>query len=424
MLGGSIDVTSEVGQGTEVKIELPLVRVSGTDTPISTPNTSSSLERAQDGSIGVLQREAAGMSIAFYGFDMTSRSLADVSTADTLKVMKQYVAMWYGLEVLTSWPPSRTPEFIVVDEKNLSDLLPKSPLCAIIVICTNTSRHGQPQSEDNGPGIEFLTKPFGPFKLAKTLRVCLERNKPIGSLVTPGTESSRTTSMDSPAIEFEALTIASGNKNAPIAAQTTGNITAGDSENALMAVESASITGSSITEKEGPSAFPFPKQDEVSDLAKKKGFKSRRPSLEQRTTEPIFRKRRWSSGIHSSPTTPKDENAPSSLAKSPGKRPPRILVVDDNKINLRLLKTFMAKREYQLVDSADNGRLAVQAVELQADGYDIIFMGMLPSIPRYTLFSKLGLTFTTRYLHAGYERVRSHPCNPPHRRVAPHWRTW
>lgn len=395
MLGGSIDVTSEVDQGTEVKIELPLVRVSGTDTPVSTPNTTSSLERAQDDSISVLQKEAAGMSVGFYGFDMTTRSPAEVSTADTAKVMKQYVAAWYGLKVLTSWSPSRTPDFIVVDEKHLSDLLPESPLCSIIVICTNTSRYGQPQSEANGPGIEFLTKPFGPHKLAKTLKLCLERKKPMSSIMTPGTESSRMTSIDSPAIEFEALTIASGNKNAPIAAQTTGNITAGDSENALMAVESASVAGSSTTEKESASAFPFPKQDEVFDLAKKRGFKSRRPSLNQRKTEPVIKNRRWSSGIHSGPTTPKDEDVPSSLTKSPaaqtpGKRPPRILVVDDNKINLRLLKTFMAKREYQLVDSADNGRSAVQAVELQPDGYDIIFMGMLPPVPQSDLFSNPG----------------------------------
>lgn len=397
MLGGSIDVKSEVGQGTEVKIELPLLRVFVTDTPVSTPNTTSSLERTQDDSIGVLQREAVGMSVAFYGFEMTSRSSVDASTLNTAKVLKQYIKKWYGLEVLTSWPPPRIPDFFVVDEKNLSDLFPKSPVgCTIIVLCTsNASRHNQPQSQGNGPGIEFLTKPFGPFKLAKTLRMCLERKKPLGRAMTPGTESSRTTSIDSPTIEFEALTIASGNKNAPIAAQTTGNITAGDSENALMVVESASIdsvSGSVSTEMEGPSGFPFPSQDEGFDLAKKKGFKARRPSLKHRKTEPVVRNKRWS-GLRSGPPTPKDPKPPSSTTKSPaaqtpGKRPPRILVVDDNKINLRLLKTFMTKREYQLVDSADNGKSAVQAAEMQTDGYDVIFMGMPSLMPQLVSVSK------------------------------------
>lgn len=386
MLGGSIDVKSEVGRGTEVKIELPLLRVSETDTPVSTPNTTSPLERTQDDSIGVLQREAIGMSVAFYGFDVKPWSAADASAVETEKVMKQYIATWYGLEVLTSWPPSRIPEFVVVDERNLSDLLPKSPPgCSIIVLCTNASRHGQPQSQDNGPGIEFLTKPFGPFKLAKTLRACLEQKRPLSSFVTPVTELSRTKTIESPAIEFEALTIASGNKNAPIAAQTTGNITAGDSENALMAVENASICGSTSTEKEGLSAFPFPDQDEEVDIAQKRGFKSRRPSLKQRKTEPVLRNKRWS-GLRSGPSSPKEQRTPTSSIKSaavltPGKRPPRILVVDDNKINLRLLKTFMTKREYQLVDSADNGQSAVQAAEMQRDGYDVIFMGMFLSFP-------------------------------------------
>ena len=384
---------SEVDQGTEVKIELPLLRVSATDTPISTPNTTSSLERPQDDSIGVLQREAVGMFVAFCGFDTTSRNPADASVVITAKVLRQYITTWYGLEVLTSWPPTRIPDFVIVEERNLSELFPKSPLgCTIIVLCTNNaSRHSQPQSQDNGPGIEFLTKPFGPFKLAKSLRLCLERKKPLSSARTPATESSRTTSIDSPVLEFEALTIASGNKHAPIAAQTTGNIIAGDTENALMAVESASvasigsISGTS-TEKEGLSGFPFPNQDEELDLAKKKGFKSRRPSLKHRQTEPVSRNKRWS-GLRSGPPTPKDQFIPSSAMKSPapqtpGKRPPRILVVDDNKINLRLLKTFMTKREYQLVDSADNGKSAVQAAEMQKNGYDVIFMGMFPLDPQ------------------------------------------
>ncbi|KAJ5198147.1 uncharacterized protein N7498_007264 [Penicillium cinerascens] len=51
-----------------------------------------------------------------------------------------------------------------------------------------------------------------------------------------------------------------------------------------------------------------------------------------------------------------------------------ILVVEDNKINLNLMLTFLKKRGFAAVDSAENGRLAVAAVKQAQSGYDFIFM--------------------------------------------------
>lgn len=67
-----------------------------------------------------------------------------------------------------------------------------------------------------------------------------------------------------------------------------------------------------------------------------------------------------------------EDFVPSSFAAKD--RPPRLLLVDDNKINLRLLETFMRKRKYQFVDSAENGQLAVEAAMAHDEGYDIILM--------------------------------------------------
>lgn len=53
----------------------------------------------------------------------------------------------------------------------------------------------------------------------------------------------------------------------------------------------------------------------------------------------------------------------------------RILVVEDNKINLNLMLAFLKKRGIAAVDSAENGKLAVSAVKEEQQGYDIIFMG-------------------------------------------------
>lgn len=55
----------------------------------------------------------------------------------------------------------------------------------------------------------------------------------------------------------------------------------------------------------------------------------------------------------------------------------RILVVEDNKINLNLMLAFLKKGDFATVDSAENGRLAVSAVKQEQQGYDVIFMGKI-----------------------------------------------
>jgi hypothetical protein len=59
---------------------------------------------------------------------------------------------------------------------------------------------------------------------------------------------------------------------------------------------------------------------------------------------------------------------------------PRVLVVEDNKINLNLMLAFLKKRALVTLDSAENGRLAVSAVEKLQESYDIIFMGKSVSL--------------------------------------------
>ncbi|MCJ1393340.1 hypothetical protein MMC18_006213 [Xylographa bjoerkii] len=387
MLGGSIDIKSEVGKGTEVKIELPLLRVTGMDTPVSTPNTISSMERPRDDSIAILQSEACGMSVAFHGFDAASKSTGEVAVKEMEKVLRQYISQWFGLEVVMQQSFPQNPNFIIVDETNLPELLAKQPRgSSIVALCTNSSRYSQSGVEDNGTGVEYLSKPFGPFKLAKALRLCLDRTKTGGSAPTPLSESSRSNSTlparsPGPGIEFEALTLAGEDESTPINAQTSGNITAGESENALMAVESSPMSASHGTGKQSGADFPFPQQDSPVDAGRPRATMtkqdSRRPPLKERKTEPPSSKKTWSV-VQTTMSTRKREKvadpAPPPAASISTKRPPRILLVDDNKINLRLLKTFMMKRDYQLVDSADNGQSAVEAAEMQMDGYDVIFM--------------------------------------------------
>jgi CheY-like chemotaxis protein len=65
---------------------------------------------------------------------------------------------------------------------------------------------------------------------------------------------------------------------------------------------------------------------------------------------------------------------------------PRILCVDDNAINLRLLKTYMDKLRFKDVTIAENGKVAFEVVRRRIEGFDLIFMGgSSPTLSPYPL---------------------------------------
>lgn len=409
MLGGSIDIRSQVGQGTEVRISLPLMRVAGTETPISTPSTAGSFEQPQDDSVTILREQASGRSVAFYKF--VTKVGKTYQASETGNVLRKYVSTWFGLNALSQWNPEMHADIVIVDEKDLPSLLAENLLDqSILVLCSNSSRHGQGAIQTQGSGaIELVSKPFGPYKLAKALRLCLERAHVIRTGSDSIAESSNIMSPHSDTLtgDIKELTLEGEDEHTPIVVQTNGTVLAGESTNAQMAMNSSSSAGGmeGLRANAG-SDFPFPKQEPTQSLPEKVPAlpadlvrrESRRPELRQRATDPPP-KTRAALAIFDAPTTisthgkmamssaKAESQAPPAAKPMPPmtvspegiklaeSRSPRILLVDDNKINLRLLETFMRKRKYKLVDSADNGLLAVQAAEMQEDGYDIIFMG-------------------------------------------------
>lgn len=355
-------------------------------------------------------------------------------------------------------------DLLIINEKDLAELLTQNAArLSTIVICSNSTRSQAASRQDMPAVTEFISKPFGPRKLAKALRQCLDKARDYRLGITPVIE----TSGGSPGLlerkvdeipNMEHLTLETEDILRPLDVQTNGVVTAAESENAQMAidhwtVDSANGTSGDVTVTDGAN-FPFPDQkphhrpgtnpsetshtsprspqDEnaapfsrpIGDLTRRD---SRRPALISRQTEPAVKGSFLYSvdlPFHdSSAVTKYGEKAtsrieaPLSVAagiKAPNgaaskltttnmalhssealkgrtkaqlqdreMRPPKLLLVDDNKINLRLLETYIRKRKYELVDSAENGQLAVQAFEGYAPGYDIIFMGKStpPSVP-------------------------------------------
>ena len=396
MLGGSIDIRSQVGQGTEVTVKVPLLRVSENETPVTTPSTSTSFEGQQDGPMGALQAQCLGKTAFLYGADFETR--AKLQGIETARVLRTYVSKWFGLEVLPSTTALALADVIFVDEKDLPALLANGSMRApIIVLCSTSSRHYQTTSHVDVPGVmEFVSKPFGPFKLAKALRISLEKSQDASKKSrqdqTLASEKAESCGVETMTPAFETLTLKSENREkTPTKIQSNGMVTASETSNAHRFVGAMSGGGGEPA-SEAAQDFPFPTQEAQSSSTQNKGEtlfnrprreSSKRPDLTQRFTDPQIKhpvsnssavtetgELTLSNGVKS--TSISKEKSP---ARENERRPPRLLLVDDNKINLRLLQTYMKKRKYSLVDSAEDGLLAVQAATAHEQGYDIIFMG-------------------------------------------------
>jgi CheY-like chemotaxis protein len=75
----------------------------------------------------------------------------------------------------------------------------------------------------------------------------------------------------------------------------------------------------------------------------------------------------------------------------------RILVVEDNAVNRRLLGAFLKKYGCRHVQYAENGALAVMMVEGRSEGFDVIFMGAF--VANSSITPHLTLTFPLSYMH-------------------------
>lgn len=405
MLEGTIDIKSEVNKGTEVHIRIPLSREAGSGTSLSTPSSVGSPDKLQENSITVLQTDHSSKAISIY-----TGSNPEQDT-ETCRTALYYIKEWFKLPIVST-PLERPSDVVIVEERDLPELLRRlRPGPAIVVLSTKT--HPLQVIHSLYPGaIESMSKPFGPYKLAKSIRLSLEKADQIAASHTPQprpTIQSPRESEDGTIIaESEPVTLETADEESPtVQLQTNGFVTASRSSNARIAL-GTSLSMSS-TESRADFPFPSPKSSRSGFDSPRSAFDeamkqaSSRPKLSSRKTEPVLRPvfphtsaltrqgqlatsnaRDKTEGSPITPTTKQElsqvekkeqlELSSSNVEDNMEKRQPRLLLVDDNKINLRLLETFMRKRKYQFVDSVEDGSQAVQAAKKHAQGYDIIFM--------------------------------------------------
>lgn len=316
-LGGSIAIKSQLGVGTVVKITFPLTypqshKVSETESPVP------GLSLPAVTSIKDVTAKLEGSRAYFYPIDNFQSGKPSSS-----HMIKQYLTTWFGMAIGDQTAPT-TSDLVVVDERHLHQL-PNSYRQAQILVLSNRSPSPwsavAPTKEQLSNSI-LLSLPCGPHQLARTL---------ISSLV--NLQSNKSSSPGSAARLDQS--------NLSVDSKSTGMRTKTDilpqHEVRLKSTNPSSLVTSFIPNEESMKST-------IADLA-----------LPVHIQENIQK-----------PQTSSGDEAKDGF---------RILLVEDNAINLALLKRSIASLPTKVLNCAVNGADAVELVQKMPQGYDYVFMG-------------------------------------------------
>lgn len=344
-LGGHIGIRSRPGEGTSVKVTLPLSRPGPNDGafPVARPHQS---VPGQD--LQIIRERFSDKKIAILGYD------PEKPTTSTTSVLAKYVTNWCGLTIVP-WPAgAESADLVLATDKDVNEELKIRQTIktrAIVVICSATIDYDTYRSAWSKltDVVEFFYRPCGPYKLARSLLRCFKQAAAL------------------PPPQF-------ANTLPPSLVDRT--------RMAIPDMKNGQTARSSVE----PECNSTPSLGDLRTSSEPR-LESSQPALSSPTIElPPDMMDEGVQGRRSAPAVPVLDRGEGSILHSlPESQelslmpavPGNVLVVDDNHINLRLLLTYLSRRNITNLDSAENGKMAVEAVEKRMDGYDIIFMGKL-----------------------------------------------
>ncbi|TVY41142.1 Hybrid signal transduction histidine kinase B [Lachnellula subtilissima] len=173
LAGGTIDVRSELGRGTEITLSLPLENC-----PASPSKTSAktgdlkpgSLAEGIDEPITAVRRRGGGRTITIRGFEVIpgSSNLQIASLSGLKASIENYITDWFQLQIASG---DAAVDILICDESALVHSSPTELRCqALLILCSNSARRDIYTSNlDASQIIEVIGKPCGPHRLAKAL---------------------------------------------------------------------------------------------------------------------------------------------------------------------------------------------------------------------------------------------------------------
>jgi hypothetical protein len=307
----------------------------------------------------------------------------------------------------------------------------------LIVLCSNALRYELfGQQAETGKIIDFSSKPCGPYKLARSLLFCLEqaetRRRSMEGMMDQMTLSSlrrlpsRTTSSASTNPDDSTYTTESGLGSRRRVSFGRGvvrfspAVRRGSSDLAAsMYVPGRGFVPTSTSSIVEPPRFvgmrrkstiPSPQTTPNSEI---EGMNMDDDNWSPQKEQVMFKMPTFNGSVSSDARLPSHETTPSPTRltashpynrrnpprsippitppvqreivyqEPPSGRPPHVLIVEDNSVNSLILATFLKKRGYPYAQ-AENGLLAVQAVQARSEGFDVILMdiqSIFPSFP-------------------------------------------
>jgi signal transduction histidine kinase/CheY-like chemotaxis protein len=335
-LRGHIDIESTVGVGTKATVKIPVVRKPAVEakdyaTPKSTLSAADRGVSNDESSTQLARGRSSGQSIAIYWpEDSETTSIRQEASRLLQDSLTGYLNAWAGSPA-SQWQKDRSTGIIIVEEPRLDALLRDAPElaapdCSTVVLVLRGAGTAKEPWRATKINIEDVRYPIGPKKLTRALQVCHDRllaniadSAQLGKAA--DAENARVDSITGAA---QALSISSGESElaqAPAVAQDSLKLS-GQLLDPIIASATVS-TSISVSVNAKPAYNVSPKAPATSDALN--------ASL-------------------------KLASAAASLSAPPASR---VLLVDDNAINLRLLQVGMKKRGYTSISSASDGLQAV-----------------------------------------------------------------
>lgn len=335
-LGGSIEMDSQRGVGTEVKVSIDLDHTSSSDQHyLQDTVTESSLARAK----GLVRQKSAG----FLGH------WSPGSTSDLRSSLEDLCKKCFQMEVHSIPLPSMTSSkcdfyILFLDSSSnaypdLESLLPSAVgelSSPVIVICPSpTVAHSmfvESRKQSHATIVEFISQPCGPRKLAKTFEICSAR-------------------------------------------QRRASDSAGTDYNISRRLSTSSPTKPGEPERRKFNDVPVPESGDGAGTESSKGIEPERSSDQSAFQSPPDLQPTSCSASNDHATVSGLEKA-SDLSQPPHELSLTVLLVDDNEINVRILVEFMKKLGCNYA-TASNGLEALEFFKEHAPSIAVIFMGAL-----------------------------------------------
>ncbi|PVH95826.1 hypothetical protein DM02DRAFT_600223 [Periconia macrospinosa] len=311
-MGGKINVDSTMGIGTKVTVKLPMVRGSWTaqekkenTDPILFDNAA---ERKRSVAINAVRIKALGKMAALHWYEPIGASPNQIKATRLLQAsLAMYLSRWFGLS-WSPWQQGLTYDIVITTCDGLNTLKESAPHlftdgCQDTVVAIATAASQLPLKASHLSGRNFIVL-SSPFGPSKMAHV-LE-------------------------LCLDKSRSGTGHNSKDQNDETESNILI-DGEQALRDAPTDYINnGLTNKDKERREQVVPENQNEEESL----GSQSTRDSA---------------------------------TAEEPGVSPPRLLLVDDNAINLRLLQVYTKKLGFTHVHCAENGQVAVHTYERLLD---------------------------------------------------------